>query len=443
MPFERGERLLNFEIKKRLGEGGFGCAYLVRDLDLARDVVIKELLSKHLMDEDMRLRFVREAQTMANLTHPNIVPVYQFIKPEYIPGIRDYYIVMEYLDGGSLAQRLEKQENLPVDQAISITIDVCRGLQQAHNRGIVHRDIKPENILLSKDGKTVKVSDWGIVHLPDSTMTIDGQPGTLFYMSVEQAKANIMERRQQTGITLDGRSDLYSVGAMLFKMVTGRYYLDFHHIIAESRRKLGPKVGGLGLQWAVQKAICQAIIEQQPYRPTRYNPDLLPALEAIILKALAKNPQDRFPSVKEMIEALQRLKLSEHDVSITLSKTSRVNKLFKEARSAIQKRKHEDALKLLKEARAIAPDDSRVYNEMAELYNRMRQHHKARQVLEEGLKLNPHDPVLLKNLGLAYHKSGENEKAIRALEQSLQYDPRQSKIRGLVAQLRHSQAKNR
>lgn len=437
MPFRPGDKLGNqYQIESILGRGGFGSAYLARDLNLGTPRVIKELLVEHLPDRAGQTRFVNEARIMASLNDPHIVTVYQLITPGDFPSVRDYFIVMEYMAGGSLEEWLDREGKLSVDKAIKIAIDVCRGLTQAHKQGIVHRNIKPRNILLSADGETAKVGGWDIAHLPDTGLTLSGQPGTLLYMSVEQAQANLLEEQTPSNITIDGRSDLYAVGATLFEMVTGRAYLNFMRIVEEAREAFlrqhqllsldepNAKLQ-LQLQMAQQQAILQAIIERDPEQPTRYNPAVPPALETVILKALAKNPRDRFQTAAEMIEALQRV-----------SKDPRVDELLEQARSASEKMKYPKALELLEQAKAIAPNDSRVYSQMALLYNLLRRHDNASRELEEGLKISPGDPALSRDLGLTYYKMGQGRKAIEALDRSLQLDPNQSRLRRLVKLLR-------
>lgn len=436
MPFRPGEKLTDqFEIKSVLGQGGFGCAYLAHDRNLGVPRVIKELLAGRFWDESVQKRFIHEARTMARLSQhsPYVVTVHQLLTP---PLVRDYYIVMDYMAGGSLDDLLRQKGKLSIDQTVKIAVDVCRGLAQAHKLGIVHRDIKPPNILLSKDGKIVKVADFGIAHIPRTDMNTYGQPGTLDYMSVEQARANISAGRARSAGKIDGRSDLYAVGVTLFQMVTGQSYLDFKSVVDEAfkafrrRHGLSPfdELGRLAqsdLEQARNMAILQAIIEREPRQPRQYNPAIPPALETVILKALAKDPQDRYQTAAEMIEAMQRV-----------GEDPRVDELLEKARSASEKMKYPQALELLEQAKAIAPNDPRVYNEMASLYNLMRRHDDASRVLKEGLKISPGEPALFRDLGLTYYKMGQGRKAIEALDRSLQLDPNQSKIRGLLKKLR-------
>lgn len=425
MPFKRGDKFLNFQIEGVLGKGGFGCAYLARDLNLDAPRVIKELLAEHLPNQAVQKRFVNEARAMANLNDPHIVTIHQLIKPKDFPSVQDYFIVMEYMAGGSLEQWLDREGKLPVDQVIRIVTDVCRGLAQAHKQGIVHRDIKPPNILLSdEEGTIVKVTDWGIAHIPGANMNTLGQPGTLFYMSTEQARANISEEWADHE-TIDPRSDIYSVGAMSFQMLTGRPYIDFSQVIGEVEQKLRAKLGHspLKFQWAIQQAICQAVIEYEPELPTRYNPAILPKLEAVILKALAKDPRDRFQTAEEMIEALKR---------VTIPPIDKIKELLDQARTLSGKMKYESALEVLEQAKSIISDDPRVYSEMAAIYNLMRRHSDASQLLETAVKLKPNDPALWRDLGMTYHKLKQTSKAIEALNRSLQLDSKQPGIRALL-----------
>lgn len=459
MSLERGDILgTRYRIERRLGQGGFGCAYLAYHLRLNVLCVIKELLGEHEADESIRERFRNEARMMASLKHPNIVIVHDLLEPGDIPGLRNFYIVMEYMDGGSLDHLLEQQpgRRLPVDRAVQIAVEICKGLAVAHSRkedrsegimhhgikprnedaseGIVHRDIKPHNVLLSADGKIVKVTDWGIAHLPQSHLTTVVQPGTMIYMSTEQAKS--IEQALQWGrplneLKIDARADLYSVGATLYQMVTGRFYLNFEQI-------------GRGLDaFGQQRALVRAIVEREPEPPSRYNLDIPRELDDIILKALAKDPSRRFQSAIEMIGALERVmapparpQAAAAPRGNELIEMSKANQLIDQARKASKELNFTQALQLLEQARAAAPRFARVYSETASLHNQMNRHSEAIHVLEQGVQIDPDDAVLRRDLGIAYHKLGREQEALKNLERSLAIDPNQTGIKGLVNILR-------
>jgi serine/threonine-protein kinase len=183
MPLRPGDKLADqYQIESVLGQGGFGQVYLARDLSLGALRVIKEPLTGRFGNEETQKRL------MAQLAHTNIVAIYQLLTP---PLVRDYYIVMEYIAGGSLDHLLHREGRLSVDRAVKIVIDVCRGLAQAHKQGIVHRNIKPANIFLSEDKDIAKVGGWSTAYLPNVKEVIYGQPGTWLYPSPEQIRASL------------------------------------------------------------------------------------------------------------------------------------------------------------------------------------------------------------------------------------------------------------
>ncbi|MFN8472526.1 MAG: serine/threonine-protein kinase [Anaerolineae bacterium] len=441
MPLRSGDTLINnFVIQHQLGQGGFGCAYLAEDKSLGVQRVIKELLVGHQADETVTSRFVDEARTMASLNDPHVVTVHMLIKPDDFPGVRQYFIVMEYMKGGSLDQWIERERRLPIEQAVRITIEVCRGLECAHKRNIVHRDIKPHNILLSEDGQSVKVTDWGLAHLPNISHNTFGQPGTLIYMSPEQARANLQDGRRLQD-RLDGRSDLYSVGVMLYEMLTGQTYIDFARVQQTVRAHFFQQRGirpfdelGFNIQHALQgdtqRAILEAILNAAPTPPRQYNPQIPSKLEAIVLTVLAKDPAQRYQTAVEMIAALQSLG---SEPAGNARDVKRAQDLIQQARTAIRERKFSQALTWLLEARSLAPQETRIYAELAIAYNALEKHGDACRALEEALKVNPNDASLYRDLGVTYHTIGQRRQALQALERSLQLDPNQSTIKKLLS----------
>ena len=231
MPFSPGNAFFEYRITRTLGQGAFGTVYLAQDTLLDRPVAIKELTAAAQADPVGFQRFLQEARAAGSLNHPNIVTVYALK-----PTDDAVYLVMEYLPGGSLRGLLSQRGRLPVEDAVRIAADVCDGLAAAHAKGIVHRDVKPENILLTADGRA-KVGDFGIAHVPRTAggATVGGltqtgfQPGTLVYMSPEQIR----------GEAVDGRSDVYQVGAMLHEMLAGRHYLDIDALTRRAQETTG------------------------------------------------------------------------------------------------------------------------------------------------------------------------------------------------------------
>ena len=261
-----------YELHRRLARGGMAQVYLARDSSLDRPVAIKELVPEFATDPSFVERFRREAQAAANLAHPNIVGVYDW-------GTQDgtYYIVMEYIDGPSLSQVIRRDGPLHPRRAAELTSEVAGALGFAHSRGVVHRDVKPGNVLLTGSGQS-KVTDFGIARALSSAeddLTQAGSVmGTATYFSPEQAQ----------GLPVDPRSDLYSLGVVLYEMLTGR----------------APFTGDTPL------AIAYKHVQDQPAPPSSIITDLPAGIEAIVMKLLSKRPDDRYASAEELRVDLRR-----------------------------------------------------------------------------------------------------------------------------------------
>jgi beta-lactam-binding protein with PASTA domain/predicted Ser/Thr protein kinase len=263
-----------YELHRRLGRGGMAEVYLARDQMLDRAVAVKVLFPALATDPGFVERFRREAQSAAALNHPNIVGVYDWGEAN-----GTYFIVMEYVEGESLAELIAAEGRLHPDRAAEIGADIGAALGFAHrNGGVIHRDVKPGNVLITREG-AVKVADFGIARAisdsSDQALTKTGSVmGTATYFSPEQAR----------GAAVDPRSDVYSLGCVLYEMVTGR-----------------PPFSG---ENAV--AIAYKHVQEAPIAPRRIDPALPETLEAIILKCLAKNPANRYPSAQDMQADLRR-----------------------------------------------------------------------------------------------------------------------------------------
>ncbi|MBO5745841.1 MAG: Stk1 family PASTA domain-containing Ser/Thr kinase [Clostridia bacterium] len=263
-----------YEIREIIGVGGMAVVYKAYDCIEDRIVAVKILKEEFISNEEFIIRFKNESKAIAVLNHPNIVKVYDVSFGDVIQ-----YIVMEYVDGVTLKQYIEKQKSLRWKDAVYLTIQVLRALQHAHDKGIVHRDVKPQNIMLLSDG-TIKVTDFGIARFARSehkTMT-DKAIGSVHYISPEQAR----------GEATDEKADIYSVGVMLYEMLTGR--LPFE---ADS---------------AVSVAIMQ--LQQDPILPRDINENIPVGLEQITMHAMQKEVSKRYRSAAEMLRDLEEFRRS-------------------------------------------------------------------------------------------------------------------------------------
>lgn len=248
---------------EKIGEGGMGSIFRARDRIIGRTVALKVIRECFAGDTETMQRFIREAQSASALQHPGIVTIFD------ISVADPMYIAMEYIDGGNLRERLNNKP-VSVQEFTGIVMEICDALDAAHSKGIIHRDIKPENIMLTKDGK-VKITDFGLACINNATrMTLAGQIlGTPLYMSPEQIKGGFA----------DNRSDIYSLGIVCYELLTGN--VPFAH-------------GDVGY--------CH--IHETPSPPSLFNPDIPDALEKIILKAIEKKPEDRYQTVREILEEI-------------------------------------------------------------------------------------------------------------------------------------------
>lgn len=270
-----------YQLRDLLGEGGMASVYLAYDAALDRQVAIKTLHTELGREQSFRERFRREAQAVAKLSHTNIVSVFDTGEDE-LDGSLMPYIVMEYVEGqplGSVLQTdIQQYGAMPADRALKVTADVLAALETSHEMGLVHRDIKPGNVMMTKRG-VVKVMDFGIARAMQSGVTSMTQTGMVVgtpqYLSPEQA----------LGRGVDARSDLYSVGIMLFQLLTGR--LPFE---ADS-----------------PLAIAYAHVQEEPVAPSSINRSVTPAMDALVARALKKNPNERFPSAAAMRDECARV----------------------------------------------------------------------------------------------------------------------------------------
>ncbi len=279
-----------YEIVGELGRGGMGVVYRAKDPVIGRTVAVKTIrLSEEgtgMSRPELLQRFQTEARAAGLLTHPNIVVVYDAGEEDGL-----YYITMELVDGKSLQSRLDARQSIPLSGAgvLRIMEQVCSALQFAHDRSVVHRDIKPANIMVTGDD-TVKITDFGtakILQYGTSQQTaVMGTPG---YMSPEQVK----------GKAVDGRTDIFSLGVMLYEMMTGRKPFSGQDIAT----------------------VLYKILNEEPVPPQSVDPTIHPGISSTIMKALEKNPYERYQSCRELLEDLQNYRPGRGSANTTVALT--------------------------------------------------------------------------------------------------------------------------
>jgi eukaryotic-like serine/threonine-protein kinase len=260
-----------YELHHPVGSGGMADVFLAHDEVLDRDVALKLLKAQYAEDEEFVERFRREARSAASLSHPHIVPIFD----QGESGDGTYYIAMEYLPGGTLKDRIIERGALPPRTAAAVALQIAEALRTAHERGVIHRDIKPPNILITDSGH-VKVADFGIARAADAT-TIS-HPGDIL------GSAKYMSPEQATGEKVRPASDLYSLGVVLYEMLTGRVPFEVDTPVDVPTKH-----------------------DEKPPRPREVNPKVPQNLDAIVMRLLARDPKDRYGSGNEVIEELRRV----------------------------------------------------------------------------------------------------------------------------------------
>lgn len=308
-----------YEILGKIGAGGMSDVFKAKDLTLGRFVAIKVLKPEFSEDLNFVTKFRTEAQSAAGLEHPNIVNIYDVGSENGI-----HYIVMEYVEGITLKTYIEKKGQLTYKEAISIAIQVGRGIEAAHNKGIIHRDIKPQNIIISTEGK-VKVTDFGIARAASSNTISSDVMGSVHYSSPEQARNGFV----------DGKSDIYSLGIVMYEMVTGRVPFD----------------GDTTVAVAIQH------LQEEMVRPSVYAPELPISMEKIILKCTQKNPDRRYESISALLADLRKALVSPNEdfvVMIPITSQDKTRVIREEDLSKIQK---EAATVRVKPGKIQEPED--------------------------------------------------------------------------------------
>jgi serine/threonine protein kinase len=261
-----------YRLERQIGSGGMADVYLAADETLGRSVAIKLLADRYTRDDGFIERFRREATAAAGLTHANIVGIYDRGQAD-----GQYYIAMEYVEGETLKDEINAHAPLPAEEAISYAQQALQALEFAHKRGVIHRDVKPHNMMINGDG-VLKMTDFGIARAANMTdMTEVGSiVGTAQYLSPEQAR----------GQAVGPQSDIYAMGIVLYEMLTGEL----------------PFTGGSAVEIAMKQ------VQDAPEPPSRRNRLISPALEQVVMRALAKDPQYRYRSAREMADDLERVR---------------------------------------------------------------------------------------------------------------------------------------
>ncbi|MDD6195174.1 MAG: Stk1 family PASTA domain-containing Ser/Thr kinase [Lachnospiraceae bacterium] len=291
-----------YEILDKIGTGGMSDVYKAKDHILGREVAVKVLKQEFAEDVSFVAKFRSEAQSAAGLEHANIVNIYDVGSENGM-----YFIVMEYVEGITLKTYIEKKGQLNFKEAISIAIQVGRGIEAAHNKGIIHRDIKPQNIIISTEGK-VKVTDFGIARASTSNTIHADVMGSVHYSSPEQARNGYV----------DGKSDIYSLGIVMYEMVTGRVPFDGDTTVAVALQHL----------------------QEDMVAPSAYAPDLPISLEKIIQKATMKSPDRRYASMEDLLMDLKKALVSPNEDFVTIvdaEEAERTRVISAEEQEKIQK----------------------------------------------------------------------------------------------------------
>lgn len=278
-----GDHIGRYEILAELGRGGMGCVFRARDPDLDREVALKRPWPELVTNPEARARFLREARAASRITHPNVVQVLETLEIDHVP-----WIVLQYVDGKDLEALLQEQGHLPIERILRHATDLTEALQAAHERRVLHRDIKPRNVLIASDGRAL-LGDFGlarVLHGAQPTDTGTTEALTLTPAGTLLGTPRYMSPEQVLGHTIDARSDIFSLGAVLYEMCTG--------VPAFAANERG--------------TLYDAIIHGQPQPIARFSYDVPEELERIIRKMMAKQPEERYPGAGDLLVDLRALR---------------------------------------------------------------------------------------------------------------------------------------
>ncbi|MEW5961636.1 MAG: tetratricopeptide repeat protein, partial [Chloroflexota bacterium] len=405
-----GQKFFEYDIIRPLGHGGFGAVFEARDRTLGRRVAIKQLLLNKASDQSAVKRFVQEARIAATMEHPNVVSIYAMRIEE-----QRFYMIMEYLSGGSLRDLLRKKGKLPLPQAVALMIGICEGLAKFHEQGIVHRDIKGENILLTADGRP-KIIDFGIAHVPEAAgglaLTQAGfQPSSLLFSSPEQVRGEL----------LDARSDVYQLGELLYQMLNGRHYIDLKALETQAATHGGTNQmrSQMKLYELLETAICY---EKPSGLKTLWRE--VGALAGVVETALSKDKINRFKDAAEFAATLKTLSInttpaSDETDELTLQDARAYNK---RGLAHVSTRNYEQAIIDYTKAIQLDPNYAEAYNNRSTAHLVMENYGQAVVDCSRAIDLAPDFVAAYVNRGIAYTGLRQYKLGLADYAQALKLD---------------------
>ena len=386
-----GETISHYRILERLGAGGMGVVYKAEDIKLKRLVALKFLLPELSRDESATKRFVREAQAVSSLDHPNICTVHEIDESEN----GQLFICMTYYEGQTLREIIRAGQTSVVSR-LSMVIDIASGIAKAHEQGITHRDLKPSNIIITKDG-VVKIVDFGLAKLASNTkITKTGTTvGTLAYMAPEQIK----------GHDVDHRCDIWALGVTLYELMTGK----------------------LPFEGEQELSLLYAIVNEEPAPPSKINPAIAPALESIIRQTLQKAPEKRFAAMQEMYEALRKVRQqTSREKGLTETK-SEISGLAAKGKMFFERQEYNEALSRFKAVLEIDPDNQQARELIAECEYKLSELEQIKLLLDAGKR--------------SFEKGALNE-ARNYFSEILALDPKHAEAADFAAQIQKINEQN-
>lgn len=373
------QRFGKYEVIEELGRGGMGVVYKARDPLIGRLVALKTLTADCAADPDLLRRFEREAQSAGRLQHPNIVTIYDIGNANGTP-----FIAMEFLEGESLEKIMARGEPIPLATKLDILLQFCRGLAYAHQRDVVHRDIKPANIFVTRDG-TVKIVDFGVVHISDTSMTQTGMViGTIPYMSPEQV----------SGQKVDPRSDIFSVGTVAYEFISGTKPFD----------------------GANMPAIMLKIVQDSVTPLSHLVPDVPPVLEQAVMRCLERDPDSRFQSLEDLVVELEPLEQG--------LKRQRIGEMVNRSQALYEQKEYTKARDVLRSVLVLDSGQTQAKTLMAKIVTEMRRQEVASRVEH------------LVGEGNSLLSQGKNAEAGRVLEEAVKLDSGHTHARVLLGEAR-------